>query len=162
VLDYPIPLLRQLRWHHWQVQMRFLGDATIISHKVKITGAHNISIGAETSITNRCILNGVGGITIGNYVLIGYETIIMTSMRNHGSVDKPIKYQGSQLKPVTIEDDVWIGARSIILPGVTISKGAIIGSGSVVTKNVSPYTIVGGVPAKVIGHRGHNHEALGK
>ncbi|QQR64412.1 transferase [Candidatus Roizmanbacteria bacterium] len=56
-------------------------------------------------------------------------------------------------KPIVIEDDVWIGTKSVILPGVTIGRGSIVAAGAVVTKNVAPYSIVGWVPAKVIGWR---------
>ena len=70
---------------------------------------------------------------------------------SRGFIDKDIEI--SQKEPVVIEDDVWIGANSIVLPGVKIGKGAIIGAGAVVTKNVQPYAVLGGVPARVIKYR---------
>ena len=79
---------------------------------------------------------------------------IITVNHNTERIDIPMREQGS-LPPqkVTICDDVWIGARVIILPGVTIGKGSIIAAGAVVTKNVPEYAVVGGVPAKVIKYR---------
>lgn len=154
LLDYPWRPLEELRWHYWKPQMKALGELTRISHSVKITYAGRISIGKDCHITNRNILNGDGGITIGDYFLMGYEGIILTSMHNYADLTIPIKKQGSTKGPVIIGNDVWVGTRVIIMPGVTIGDGAIIGSGAVVTKDVAPYTIVGGVPAKVIGHRG--------
>ena len=153
-LDYPIKALEVLRWHYWVGQMSYLGKTARISHKVKITCAENISIGEETHITNSTIMNGRGGITIGDYCLIGYETIILTSMRNHEDISVPIKLQGSTTKSVHIGNDVWIGTRVIIQPGVKIGDGAIVGSGAVVTKDVESYSIVAGVPAKFVKKRG--------
>ena len=86
--------------------------------------------------------------------MIGPRCIIYT--RNHAfeRTDIPMFRQGmSETKPVVINDDVWIGARVTILPGVTVGKGAIIGAGSVVTKNIPEYAIVGGISAKVIKFR---------
>ena len=88
---------------------------------------------------------------IGDDVMMGPNVSIYT--RNHAfeRTDVPMNTQGvSDEKIVVIENDVWIGANSIILPGVTVSKGAIIGAGAVVTKDVPEYAIVGGNPAKVI------------
>ena len=94
-----------------------------------------------------------GSITIGNHVHTGTNVIMLAF--NHGfyTRDIPTKEQDYLDAPIVIEDDVWIGAGSIILAGVTIGKGAIIASNAVVNKDVSPYSIVGGVPAKIIKER---------
>ncbi len=91
-----------------------------------------------------------GSISIGNYVHTG-ANVFMCGF-NHGfyTRDVPTKSQDYIESPIVIEDDVWIGAGAIILAGVTIGKGAIVASNAVVNKNVPPYSIVGGVPAKVI------------
>ncbi|MCA9936785.1 MAG: hypothetical protein KC415_22775 [Anaerolineales bacterium] len=75
--------------------------------------------------------------------------------RKHGFADvqRPISEQGYTNAPIVIEDDVWIGFQAVILPGVTVGKGSIIGAGAVVTKDVPPYSIMGGVPARLIRQR---------
>lgn len=85
--------------------------------------------------------------------MVGFESIILTSTHNSNRRDIPIREQGMFRAPVRIGTDVWIGARVIILPGVTIGNGAIIGANSVVSKDIPPNTIVGGVPAKFIKER---------
>jgi len=92
-----------------------------------------------------------GCIRIGNYFAIGPKSQIY-SCSNEYQPGKLI-IECHKVADVTIEDDVWIGAGVVILPGVTISKGAVVGANAVVTKNVAPYTIVAGVPAKEIGRR---------
>ena len=95
-----------------------------------------------------------GKVIIGNDVMMGPDCIIYT--KNHAFSDTtiPMNKQGfSEEKPVFIGDDVWIGGRVIILPGVHVGNGAIIGAGAVVTKDVPEYAIVGGNPAKVIKYR---------
>lgn len=95
-----------------------------------------------------------GRIVIGKNVMMGPECIIYTKNHAHSRVDIPMMMQGFEdEKPVIIEDDVWIGGRVIILPGVHIGKGVIVGAGSVVTKSVPDYTIVGGNPAKILKTR---------
>ena len=91
--------------------------------------------------------------TIGDKVRIGLRVNIITN--NHVFMDheRPIMEQGSACAPVIIKDDVWIGVNATILPGVTVGKGSVIGAGAVVTKDVKPYTVVGGVPAKKIKNR---------
>ena len=96
----------------------------------------------------------IGTIQIGNNVMIGPEVVILSLDHEYQDLEVPIRYQGFRIdRPVIIEDDVWIGTRSIILPGVRIRQGAIIAAGSVVTKEVSNYSIVGGNPAKIIKMR---------
>jgi len=95
-----------------------------------------------------------GPLIIGKNVMMGPEVIIYTHNHAYDRRDIPMIAQGiTEAKPVIIEDDVWIGARVIILPGVRIKQGSIISAGAVVTKDVDEYQIVGGVPAKVIKSR---------
>lgn len=93
-------------------------------------------------------------VSIGKDVMMGPECMMYTS--NHGMerIDIPMWRQPfSEPEPIIIEDDVWIGSRVIILPGVCIGKGSVIGAGAVVTKSIEPYSIVGGNPAKLIRKR---------
>ena len=93
-------------------------------------------------------------VSIGNDVMMGPDCMIFTSNHEMDSVEIPMWKQGfTEPKPVVIEDDVWIGARVIILPGVRVGMGSVIGAGSVVTHDVEPYSIVGGNPAKLIRYR---------
>ena len=95
-----------------------------------------------------------GPVTIGRNVMMGPECCILTRNHRHDRSDIPMIDQGYEdYRPVVIGDDVWIGRRVIILPGVNIGGGSIIAAGAVVTKDVEPYNIVGGVPAKRIGIR---------
>ena len=95
-----------------------------------------------------------GDINIGKYVMMGTGVKIYSRNHQFSNTDIPMCKQGFQpVKPVIIEDDVWIGGSVIILPGVHVSKGAILGAGAVVTKDVPEYAIVGGNPAKVIKYR---------
>lgn len=111
-----------------------------------------ISLGDYSGLGVNCYVRGP--LEIGAYVNMGPDVRIITINHNTERTDIPMKGQGSlPSQKVTICDDVWIGARVIILPGVTIGKGSIIGAGAVVTKDVPEYAVVGGVPAKVIKFR---------
>lgn len=112
-----------------------------------------ISLGDNSGIgENAWLLSD--GITIGNDVMMGPDCMMFTSNHRTDNLDIPMWHQGfTEVKPIVIEDDVWIGARVIILQGVTIGRGSIIAAGSVVTKDVEPYSIVGGNPAKLIKKR---------
>lgn len=113
----------------------------------------NVSIGDNSGIGINCELNGT--VNIGNNVLMGPEVVFYTSNHEFKDKDTNIISQGYRLeKQIIIEDDVWIGRRVIILPGVKISKGTVVGAGSIVTKSFPEYSIIGGNPAKIIGRRG--------
>jgi acetyltransferase-like isoleucine patch superfamily enzyme len=124
-----------------------LGKKSSVHMGCFITG-RRISIGESTTINRKCYLDGRAGLRIGNCVSISPEAYIMSL--THDAQDPQFGPVG---KEVVIEDYVWIGARAMIMPGVTISRGCAVGAGSVVTKSFPPYSIVAGVPAKVIGQR---------
>ena len=95
-----------------------------------------------------------GSCTIGDYVMMGEDVTVITRNHRHDRLDAPMMQQGfEEEKPVHIGNDVWIGDRTTILPGVNIGDGSIIGAGSVVTHDVPAFSIVAGVPAKVISLR---------
>ncbi|MEB8344826.1 CatB-related O-acetyltransferase [Flavobacteriaceae bacterium KMM 6898] len=126
-----------------------------IEKKANFGTGKGIEIGDKSGIGVNCHVRGP--LKIGSYVMMGPEVLILTSSHNIDRIDTPMNLQGHPAKrKVEIKDDVWIGARVIILPGVTIGTGAIIGAGAVVTKNVEDYAIVGGNPAKLIRFRNEN------
>jgi acetyltransferase-like isoleucine patch superfamily enzyme len=108
----------------------------------------SLIIDEHSTIGDHCVLDMRGSIIIQKNVSISPYVTILTS--DHDPQDTNFKYR---TRPVVIEDYAWLGTRCILLPGVTIGKGAVVAAGAVVTKNVLPHTIVGGVPAKKIGNR---------
>lgn len=116
------------------------------------TFSAKVSLGDYSGIGINARINGT--CSIGRHVMMGTDVVIIT--RNHAfdRTDIPMMEQGfEQERPVVIGDDVWIGDRVIILPGVTVGNGSILAAGAVVTRDVPPYSIVAGVPAKVIRNR---------
>jgi acetyltransferase-like isoleucine patch superfamily enzyme len=113
--------------------------------QVRRSGA---SIGRNTRISQGCTIDLRSGLAIGNNVSVSPEVMILA-----GSHDVHAPRFNDVAGFVTIEDHVWIGARAIVLPGVTLGRGAVVAAGSVVTKNVATMTIVAGVPAKPVGVR---------
>lgn len=114
------------------------------SKKVKLGDYSGIGVNAK--IYGTCI--------IGNYVMMGEDCTIITRNHRFDRLDIPMMHQGFEdERPVIIGDDVWIGDRVTILPGVKIGRGSIVATGAVVTHDVPEYSIVGGVPAKVIKRR---------
>lgn len=111
-----------------------------------------ISIGNNSGIGLRCILSSP--CYIGDDVMMGPDVVIITKNHKFSRTDIPMRLQGSSLpKKVCIKNDVWIGQRAMIMPGVVIGEGAIIAAGAVVTHDVPAYAIVGGIPAKILKFR---------
>lgn len=129
------------------------GIGTSISTNVRLLCPQQICLGKHVGIPRDVTLDGRGGLQIGDDTMVGFESIILTSTHNSNRKDIPIRKQGMFCAHVKIGKNVWIGARVIILPRVTIGDGAIIGANSVISKDVLPNTIVGGVPAKFIKER---------
>ncbi|HRK98358.1 MAG: acyltransferase [Alphaproteobacteria bacterium] len=131
-----------------------IGSGTIIKDFALICPRSGfITIGRSCSINPYCVLLGYGGITIGDHVRIAAHTSLIAFNHNFEDPDKPINHQGYRSSGIIIEDDVWIASGVRVLDGVTIGKGAVIGAGAVVTKDIPPYAIAAGVPAKVIKTR---------
>ncbi|MBQ7922064.1 MAG: CatB-related O-acetyltransferase [Clostridia bacterium] len=115
------------------------------------------SLGDYSGIGVNARING--DCTIGDYVMMGTDVVVITRNHCYERTDIPMMHQGfAEERPVVIGNDVWIGDRVIILPGVHIGDGSIIAAGAVVTRDVPPYAIVGGVPAKVIKNRKDREE----
>lgn len=112
-----------------------------------------IIIGDHSGISQNAFIQVRAWVLIGRYVILGPNVSIFSENHNFESQSQHIVEQGSTRSNVTIEDGVWIGANSTILAGVTIGQGAIVAAGSVVTKDISPYEIWGGVPAKFMRKR---------
>lgn len=140
-----------------------IGKGSSIHMETRFYNPANISIGEDTIIGEKAVLDGRDKLTIGNHVDIASEVMIYNSEHNVNS-EHFAAVENVVREPVIIEDYVFIGPRVIILPGVKIGKGAIVGAGAVVTKEVPPYAIVGGVPAKIIGERKNKelHYKLGR
>lgn len=112
----------------------------------RVTVGDYSGIGVNAKIYGEC--------HIGSYVMMGEDVTIITRNHEFSRVDIPMMQQGfGENQPVTIDDDVWIGDRVLILPGVHVGQGSIIGAGAVVTKDIPPYAIVGGNPARIIRKR---------
>lgn len=149
IMWLPISFLRKL----WvKLFLRKIGKKTFFFRNVEIKYPFNIEIGNHSVINSKVLLDGrVGKIRIGNNVDIAQETNIWT-LEHDVNDDKHSTKAGD----VIIEDYVWISSRVTILPGIKIGKGAVIACGAVVTKDVPPMAIVGGIPAKIIGKRINN------
>ena len=123
-----------------------------IEQSADFGNGQELEIGDYSGIGINCLVPA--NIKIGNDVMMGPEVMMFGVNHNFDNLDKPMRLQGGKLaNPIVIDDDVWIGARVIILPGVNIGKGAVIGAGAVVTKDVPPFTICAGNPARVIRRR---------
>lgn len=141
------------------VQVRGGGTITIGEHSEVMDGAMilthggNIEIGHHCSVNVYSVLYGHGGLKIGNNVLIAGGNMIIPNNHNFMSRDKTIIEQGATAKGIVIEDDVWIGHGCTILDGIILAKGTVVAAGSVVTKSTEPYSVVAGIPARIIKYR---------
>lgn len=142
-----VPFYSIRRWYLKNILGIKIGRDTHVGMSCYITG-FSIEIGDNTVINKFTYLDGRASLRIGNNVNISNYCYIQTL--THDPQDKEFKGIAG---PVTIEDNVWVGARAIILTGVKLNEGCVIGAGAVVTEDIPPYTIAVGVPAKVINKR---------
>jgi acetyltransferase-like isoleucine patch superfamily enzyme len=133
-----------------------IGDDVYVGHQTILKGYHRnrITIGDGTWIGQQCFLHGGGGIAIGRNVGIGPGVRIVTSSHRLDQLERPILKSELEFAPVVVEDDSDIGTGAILLPGVRVGRGAQVGAGAVVTRDVAERGIVAGVPARPLGRRG--------
>ncbi len=148
-------IVAKIRTYFVTMNMKSVGQNVVIERGSLFAHPYNVSIGNNVYINfDAKILNTQQSkLYIGDDVVIGPELQCVFSNINHSDTSVPLRKANRTYKSIIIEDDVWIGTRVTVLPGVTIGRGAIVGAGAVVTKDVPPYTIVGGVPARIIKNR---------
>lgn len=128
--------------------MREFHNSSSIRRNVDLRSPQRISIGSFCNINKHCVLDGRGTLIIGNNVDIANDVHIWTEQHDYNS-----PHFTAVASPVVIKDYVWIASRATVLPGVTLGQGAVVACGAVVTKDVPDYSVVAGVPARVIGKR---------
>lgn len=143
-----LPILN-IYWRPWLLRWAGvdMGHAVAIMPRIQVTSGQ-LSIGKGVFINTDCRFACGGSIAIGDYCQISarvsFETI------DHQLLPVQEGKRPSKPSPIRVENNVWIGSGAILLPGVTVGEGAVVAAGAVVTKDVRPYTVVGGVPARVI------------
>ena len=127
----------------------WLGRSSVVESYCCINNAvGDVTIGDYSRIGIHCTV--IGPVSIGNHVNLAQGITVTALNHNFSDTTQRIDQQGITTRPVVISDDVWIGANAVILPGVTIGQHAVVAAGAVVTKDVPPYSVVGGVPATVL------------
>jgi len=150
-----LPSLEGMLVRHvlYKLVFKKIKSLALIYPGVYFTHTYGIELGHRFSINSGAILDGRGGIIIGDNVMIGPHTAIYSSGHNFTQPDRPMTCLDHIMAPVVINDDVWIGAHVCIPGGITIGRGAVVAAGAVVTKDVEDNMVVSGVPAQVIGKR---------
>ena len=148
-------IIQKIHTNNQKRLLKHCGHKVQIGNNCFFNFPQNISIGDNVSIQRDCNMSANGNISIGNGVIISHCVDIFTGEHNYNSKD--LKYlpfdERYNCEQVIVEDYVWIGSHVIIMPGVRIGEGAIIGAGSIVTKDVPPKAVAAGNPAKVISYR---------
>lgn len=138
-----------------------LGDHVTFYPGVSIRGYGKLTIGNRSSINSDVIFGLTCDLTIGQNVLVADRVSFRTADHEFSDLGRPIVDQGERRGEIVIEDDVWLGANVTVLRGVRIGRGAIVGANAVVTRDVAEYSVVGGVPAKMIRDRRSDSSAAG-
>lgn len=131
-----------------------IGRDTHLAMRIFFTGYHHrcsVSIGDNCVVNRQCHIDGRSGVVIGNNVNVSLQCCLISLQHDHNDPQF-----GAVGAPIVVKDHAWLGARAVILPGVTIGEGAVVAAGAVVTRTVPDYTVVGGVPAREIGQRNRN------
>ncbi len=157
ILVFLLPRFRFLNWlKSLYLRIFFkarVGKRVVFYSGIWIFSGRNLKLGDDVDVAKGVLITTDGGVDIGDRVLIGYNTMILSSNHHIPAVEQKIFESGHQKKPVFIESDVWIGGGSVVLPGVTIGTGAVVAAGSIITKDIPAYAIAAGVPAKVLKYR---------
>jgi acetyltransferase-like isoleucine patch superfamily enzyme len=123
-------------------------STAMIALGVRMWGGRNLSMGARAVVNQGCYIDARGGVRIDSDASVSREVCVLTAA--HDLEDPSF---GAPTAPVRLSSRCWLGARAMVLPGVTVGEGAVVAAGAVVTRDVEPYTVVAGVPARVIRER---------
>lgn len=149
------PFAEVSRWTRQELARAFLsacGKRVNIGPDVQLSTGADVRIGNRSGLGRGCRI--YGGLVMGDEVMIGPDVAFLAENHRFDRLDQPIGWQGfTERTPPRIEDGAWIGVRATILPGRVVGEGAIVAAAAVVTRDVAPFTIVGGNPAAVIGSR---------
>jgi len=150
---------QRLRMRFYRKWLKSIGEGGKFHDQVYIRNPNKFSMGSGCHIGYGVRIQAGGGLTFGDNVLLGPGVSIWTSNHRFEDPDTPITDQGQEFKPVVIEDDVWLGANSFIMPGTHLGKGSVVSAGAVVGgKRYKDFSILAGNPARVIGFRGGRKE----
>ena len=142
----------RLRTALWRAMKLEIGAGSLVMGELTISGRANwsglLSVGVDTYISGPLRVNLGGRVQIGSRVNVGHECLFVTVHHELGGSDRRAGF--SEDRPIVIEDGAWIASRVVVLPGVTIGRGAVVAAGAVVTRDVPPHTMVAGVPARVL------------
>jgi len=129
------------------------GKDCLLLENVWVEYPEGLTIGEHVNIARGVIINAAGGVTIADWVLLGPDVIIYSQDHVFDGIEVPISMAHDKRAPIHIGEAAWIASRAIITAGVSIGAGAVVAAGAVVTRDVPPYTLVAGVPARVIRER---------
>jgi len=149
----PFLLGSPIRWIFLKIFSKKAGRQIFIAQNVSLRHCYNLRIGDYVGINQDVILHCRGGVTIGNHVFFGQGVMINTGDHYYMDREKLIRDQGAFYKAVTIGNDVFLGMGAIILPGVNVADGTVVAAGAVVTRDTEPYSVVAGVPARIMKFR---------
>jgi len=137
----------------YKIFFKHLGGFCWVQPGVTVVQSNRLSVGKHFGCNTGTYINAIGGVQMGDYVLLGSNVTISSGMHPIDGRTPPIFSRPAIPKPITIEDDVWMGAGVVVMPGVTIRRGCVIGANSVVTRDTDEYGIYVGAPARRIGTR---------
>ncbi len=153
IYNFGSTLNMRIRGLFWSLFLKKCGRNFHVYKGTRIISPQNIEVGDDVWFNERCYIVGGGKIKIGSNVMLARNVSLITSNHGYSSKEIPMLKQEIVSAPIEIGDDVWLGVNVVVLKGIKIGKGAIVGAGSVVTKDVPEFAIVGGAPAKLIRFR---------
>lgn len=151
------PLINRMRYRVFRFFGAKIGEGTVFCSNVRIKG--DVRIGKFCNFNENVLIKstGKGVIRIGDYTIIAPNVVMRNANHIFESTEKPIRYQGKDIKDIVIGNDVWIASNAVILPGAKIGDGSVIGAGAIVKGIIPPYSVAMGNPAKVIATRRKIH-----
>lgn len=148
-----VPIVNIIKSRLMRARGAKIGKSLKLLEGIYIDRFHNITIEDDVSIASNVTIVAGGGVKIGARTMIGHGSKLITAGHKIPADRGSMRFSGAHFDKIDIESDVWIGTQVVILPGLKIGEGAIVAAGAVVTKDVKPFSVVGGVPAKLIKMR---------